>query len=95
MEKEEILKRVVTEMTECALSDRRENCPDEEKCLYREIGELSKMRGQILEKYTQEERQILESYVVKTNIMAEHECEVLYIQGAKDCVGLLKKLGVL
>jgi len=37
----------------------------------------------------------VEDYIVTINLIAQHECEYLYVQGAKDCVELLKKLGVL
>lgn len=38
---------------------------------------------------------ILIHYFEKTNMIADHECELIYVQGAKDCVELLKKLGAL
>lgn len=34
-------------------------------------------------------------YVEATLLAADHDCLYLYEQGAKDCVALLKKLGVL
>ena len=46
-------------------------------------------------KLPEEDRQIVDDYFVMTNLIAQHECEHLYVQGAKDCVELLKKLGVL
>jgi hypothetical protein len=42
-----------------------------------------------------DEQQTLDDYFVKTNLIADKECAFLYVQGAKDCVELLKKLGAL
>ena len=95
MDKEEIYEMVITEMTETALLERRESCAEEEKQLYTQAGELSRKRQDILATLSPEERQVLEDYLVKTNLIADHECRYLYTQGAKDCVELLKKLGAL
>ena len=48
----------------------------------------------VLEKLSPEERQAVDDYITTTNRIAQHECEYLYVQGAKDCVEMLKKLGV-
>lgn len=95
MDKNEIYELVIREMTEAALLKRRENCRPEEMQLYKEVSELSGKRQQILARLSSEDRQVLEDYFVKTNLIADHECKHLYVQGAKDCVGLLKKIGVL
>ena len=75
--------------------DRRKNCAEEEQQLYTKVSELSRQRQEILAALTPENRQVLEDYLVKTNLIADHECKHLYVQGAKDCVELLKKLGAL
>lgn len=95
MDKNEIFEFVIREMTETALESRREICAEEEQQLYKETGALSRQRQEILAKLPSEECQVLEDYFVKTNLIADHECRHLYVQGAKDCVELLKKLGVL
>lgn len=95
MDKNEILETVIRELTEQALVERRKNCDEQERKLYEEIGELSQKRQEILKKLSPEERQVLEDYHVNTSLIADHECAHLYVQGARDCVGLLKKLGVL
>ena len=95
MEKNEILEMVVREMTERALAERRENCEEQEQQFYEKAGELSRKRQEILKKLSPEDRQVLEDYHVNTSLIADHECAHLYVQGAKDCVELLKKLGVL
>ena len=63
--------------------------------LYREVGILSENVRNVLEKLSPEERQAVDDYITTTNRIAQHECEYLYVQGAKDCVEMLKKLGVL
>lgn len=95
MDKKEIFEMVITEMTERALMEYRKDCGEEEKQRYQELGELSLQRQKILEKLSPEDRQVLEDYFVKTSLIADHECQHLYVQGAKDCVELLKKLGAL
>ena len=95
MDKEEIYEIVIREMTEQALSERRENCGEEEQQLYTETGKLSTAATEIVQRLSPEDRQVLEDYFIKTNLIADHECQHLYVQGAKDCVELLKKLGAL
>lgn len=90
-----IFEMVIREMTEQALNIRRENCNTKEKKLYYEIGKLSKQKEEIFNKLTSEDCQVLEDYILKTNLVANQECEYLYVQGAKDCVETLQKLGVL
>ena len=48
-----------------------------------------------MKQLSEEEYQIVDDYMVTTNLIAQKECEYLYVQGVKDCVELLKKLGVL
>lgn len=95
MDRNEIFELVIREMTETALLEYRKNCAEEEKQLYQETAALSKKRQEIFTRLALEDRQVLEDYFVKTNLIADHECKHLYVQGAKDCVELLKKLGVL
>lgn len=95
MDKNEILEMVIRELTEQALVERRKNCDEQERKLYEETGELSQKRQEILKKLSSEERKVLEDYHVNTSLIADHECAHLYVQGVKDCVELLKKLGVL
>lgn len=95
MDKNKIFEMVITEMTERALMEYRKDCGEEEKQRYQALGELSLQRQKILEKLSPEERQVLEDYFVKSSLIDDHECQHLYVQGAKDCVELLKRLGVL
>ena len=95
MEKEEIYEMVIQEMTEHALMQRREACSEEGKKLYQEVNELSEKARHVLEGLPAEERREVDDYVTTTNLIAQQECEYLYVQGATDCVEMLKKLGVL
>lgn len=95
MDQKDILETVICEMTERALAIRRETCEEAEQQLYKKASALSKQKQEVLLKLTPEERQAVEDYIVTINLITQHECEYLYVQGAKDCVELLKKLGVL
>ncbi|EAE8422333.1 hypothetical protein A0006_13605 [Listeria monocytogenes] len=95
MDKEEIFEMVIREMTENALSRRRENLEEGEQQLYTEVGNLSLQARDIVKELSEEKQKILIDYFEKTNMIADHECAYLYVQGAKDCVEMLKKLGAL
>lgn len=95
MDKEKIFEMVIREMTENALSCRRENLEEGEQQLYTEVGSLSSQARDIIKELPEEKQKILIDYFEKTNMIADHECAYLYVQGAKDCVELLKKFGVL
>ncbi len=94
MDKKEIFDMVIREMMERALEIYREKCDETEQKLYKQIVELSKQREKVLDKLAIKERQILDDYFIKTSIVIDRECAYLYIQGAKDCVEMFKKLGV-
>ena len=95
MDQKDIFEMVICEMTERALAMRRDNCEEAGQELYPKASVLSKQKQEVPLKLTPEERQVVEDYIVTSNSIAQHECEYLYVQGAKDCVELLKKLGVL
>lgn len=95
MDKKDILEMIIFEMTEHALTVRRETCQETEQQLYQKAAMLSREKQELLSKMPQEDRQIIESYIETLNMIARHECEYLYVQGAKDCVALLLELGVL
>ena len=95
MDKERIFEMVVREMTENALSRRRENLEESEQQLYTEVGSLSSQARDIVKGMPEEKQKILIDYFEKTNMIADHECDYLYVQGAQDCGEMLKKLGEL
>ncbi|MDD3228782.1 MAG: hypothetical protein PHE09_06140 [Oscillospiraceae bacterium] len=95
MEKQEIFEMVIREMTETALGSRRENLDENEQELYTEVGTLSSQARDIVKGLPKEKQIILIDYFEKSSVIADHECAYLYVQGAKDCVEMLKKLGAL
>ena len=95
MDKQEIFEMAIRELTENALAQRKENLCEEEQQLYDEVRNLSTQARDIVGEVPPEQRKILTDYFEKTNLIADHECAFLYVQGAKDCIGLLKKLGAL
>lgn len=95
MDKSEIFESAIRELTEEAVSQRKENMDESEQQLYAEVKVLSSQAQAIVRSLPKDQQRILEDYFVKTNLTADHDCQYLYVQGAKDCVELLKKLGAL
>ncbi|WP_312279477.1 hypothetical protein [Oscillibacter sp.] len=95
MEKSEIFEIAIRELTEAAIEKRKEALYDSELQLYAEVKALSSQANQIVKSLPEEQQKILTDYFEKTNLIADHECQHLYVQGARDCVELLKKLGAL
>ena len=61
----------------------------------KELIALSYKFDNILKELPDEKADIINCYINKTYAAAERDCKFLYIKGAKDCVSLLKELGVL
>lgn len=95
MDREEIFEMAIRELTENALAQRKEILCENEQQRYDEVRSLSTHARDIVGELPQEQQKILTDYFEKTNLIADHECQHLYVQGAKDCIGLLKKLGAL
>lgn len=95
MVKSEIFENVIRELTEEAISQRKENMDESEQQLYADVKALSSQAQEIVKSLPEDQQRILTDYFVKTNLIADHDCQHLYVQGAKDCVELLKKLSAL
>lgn len=95
MEKSEIFEMVIRELTEAAIEKRKEALDDSELQLYTEAKALNSQAREFVKSLPEDQQKILTSYFEKTSQIADHECQHLYVQGAKDCVELLKKLGAL
>ena len=95
MEKSEVFETAIRELTEAAIGKRKETLDDSEQQLYAEVKALSLQAREIIKSLPEDQQKILTDYFEKTNLIADHECQHLYVQGAKDCVELLKKLGAL
>lgn len=95
MEKSEIFESVIRELTEVAIEKRKDTLDDSELQFYVDVKALSSEAREIVKSLPEDQQKILTDYFEKTNLIADHECQYLYVQGVKDCVELLKKLGVL
>lgn len=95
MEKNEIFETAIRELTEVAIERRKETLDDSELQLYAEVKTLSSQAREIVKSLPEDQQKILTNYFEKANLIADHECQHLYVQGAKDCVELLKELGAL
>ena len=95
MDKNEIFEMSIRELTEVAIEKRKETLDANELQLYAEIKALSSQARDIVNSLPEDQQKILTEYFEKTNLIADHECQHLYMQGAKDFVQLLKKLGAL
>lgn len=94
MEKDEIYEMVIREMTELAIQKRDEENPEENK-LKKHIQELSIQVQKKMEELPEDVKKIITEYTEMSALAADHDCLYLYVQGAKDCIELLKRLGIL
>ncbi|MBQ2664029.1 MAG: hypothetical protein IJG16_07785 [Clostridia bacterium] len=95
MSEEEIIKSIVDELTEHSLQKYRDELAAEGSDYNAELVPLSKEVDKILAELPPEYADTVNAYITKCALVAEKDCSFLYIQGAKDCVKLLKALGVI
>ena len=94
MEFEEIFDTFVTELSERALKEcRQENIDVDMKI--NELVVLSEKVQNHLCKLDDEAKYDFENYINLMNLIAETQQKYLYIQGAKDCVSFLKSLNII
>ncbi|MEG0217962.1 MAG: hypothetical protein RR655_06555, partial [Raoultibacter sp.] len=74
MEKSEIFENAIRELTEEAISQRKENMDESEQQLYTEVKTLSSQAQEIVRSLPEDQQRILEDYFVKTNLIADHDC---------------------
>lgn len=91
---EEILEMVVEKMTEYGIQEQRESAPEIDT-LIKDNTTLSTQVKKVLDAIDKESKEILVQYYEQSEKIADMQIKHLYIQGAKDCVELLKKLGVI
>lgn len=94
MQQDEILELVITELTERGYKRQRSENSEVNELVLRRI----KLSGQVQEcvsHLSQEAQDTLEEYHNTMNILSGHQIIYLYTQGAKDCVSLLRKMGVI
>ena len=89
MMEQELYKVVLDEIKEFHLSTYREQNREDYAQLNSEIITLRKRLDEIISRLTEPEAEVIDKYITKTS------ASYLYVQGAIDCVKLLKKLGVI
>lgn len=95
MIKKEIISVIIDELTENALEEHRKKLSNRGRDYNKELIVLSHKFDNILKELSDKEADTINRYINKTYAAAERECKFLYVKGAKDCVSLLKELGVL
>lgn len=91
---DEILEMIVTELTERGIREQQEENPEMES-LIREQTELSVQVRECLATLDDDVKETLIQYHEQAESIADEQIKYLYLQGAKDCVRLLKSLGVI
>lgn len=95
MSQEEILEVVITELTEKSLAELRDTEKNNHPNLYHEVKELSGKVVKILAQMSEEDRETIEKYFDQKDRLTNKELKHLYLQGAKDCIKLLKYLKII
>jgi len=94
MQYDEILETVITELTERGFKRQRGENPEVNELALRRI-ELSQQMQEYVSILDQDAQDTLEEYHTAMDILSGHQIRYLYLQGAKDCVYLLRELGVI
>jgi len=94
MQYDEILEMVITELIERGHKQQRRENPEVNDLTLRRI-ELSQQVQECVSLLDQEAQDTLEEYHTTMDILSGHQIRYLYLQGAKDCVSLLRELGVI
>lgn len=95
MTEQELISMILNEITEYELEQYRKENNKSYITLISEISALSAATQKILSKISSDEAQTIDKYITKSAELADKDCVYLYMQGAKDCVKLLKRLGVI
>lgn len=91
---DEILEMVVTELTERGIREQQENNPDIENLIQDQTA-LSVRVREYLATLDDDVKETLVHYYEQAESIADKQIQYIYLQGAKDCVRLLKTLGVI
>ncbi|WP_411677793.1 hypothetical protein [Caproicibacter sp.] len=94
MEYDEIVDMVVTELTERSFQQQRAEDEQLDRLVKRRV-ELSEQVEQITAGLDAETRTFLTEYSEVVGKISERDSKNIYLQGAKDCVRLLKALEVI
>lgn len=94
MEYEEIIDMIVGELTQRALSRQREEDENLNQLILRQA-HLSTLIEKQLDRFGESDKQIIQEYLELSLEIQGFQEKYLYLQGAKDCIRLLKDLGAL
>ena len=89
-----ILDAFITELRERALSEFR-RIEKENQDRYERVRELSMKLRDILSKFSEENRQTIESYMEEKDSLTSDELDYVYLQGIIDCCKMLKMLKII
>ena len=95
MTEQEIITMIVDEVKEYWLSQFRNEGDEEQTQLAEEIKKLGNRLQELLPNVPNETADVVNQYVAKSAFLADKDCAFLYVQGMKDCVRILKGLGIL
>lgn len=94
MTEKDLLSMLIEELTEHKLAKyRKEN--KEYSNLNRDILQISTKLQQELVNVSPQIAEVINDYIAKASALAYKDCKYLYVQGAKDCVMLLKELEII
>ena len=94
MDYDEIIEMMITELTERGLQEQRKENTE----LDAQIKELAALSDEVricIKDFDQQTLEKLERYWESMNLIAGSRMRYLYLQGAKDCVRLLKSLNII
>ena len=91
---EAILEMIVSALTEHGIKEQKAENPEIEAMIQDQV-ELSVKVRECLDTLDADTRDTLVRYYEQAESIADEQIHYLYIQGAKDCVRMLKSLGIL
>ena len=94
MDQEELMEMVITELTEQGFRQQRKENEQVDQLIKKRV-ELKEQVKQCTSALDSESKQVLEDYHDIIDEIAGFQNKYIYLQGAKDCVRLLKTLELL
>lgn len=93
MEQEQNMEVIIHRLAREALQNRRAEAKGSDRELLDELETLSTEVKALMEQLPAEKKQMLKTYFEKRELLSERDGDYLYLQGAKDCMELFRKLG--
>ena len=94
MDYDEIIEMIITELTERGLQEQRKENTELDAQI-KELADLSDEVQICIKDFDQQTLKKVERYLESMNLIAGSQMRYLYLQGAKDCVRLLKSLNII